>query len=81
MIPPGWIWLFTTIDHWNSECVGYHLAKKGARFAAMESVISGVKKIYRKVEKGGSNRTENADGSWKSIPLGLLPKRAQIRGN
>ena len=48
----GWIWLFATIDHWNSECVGYHLAKKGDRFAAMESVISGVKKIYGKIEKG-----------------------------
>ena len=31
----GWIWLFATIDHWNSECVGYHLAKKGDRFAAI----------------------------------------------
>lgn len=47
----GWIWLFTTIDHWNSECVGHHLAKKGDRFAAMESVFAGVRKHYGPLEK------------------------------
>ena len=48
----GWVWLFTTIDHWNGECVGHHLAKKGDRFAAMESVITGVREHYGSLEKG-----------------------------
>jgi len=56
----GWVWLFTTLDHWNGECVGHHLVKKGDRFAAMESVIAGVREHY---------------GSWESISLRLLPKR------
>lgn len=47
----GWVWLFTTIDHWNGECVGHHLVKKGDRFAAMESVIAGVREQYGSLEK------------------------------
>ena len=47
----GWIWLFTTIDHWNGECVGYHMAKKGDRFAAMEAVLQGVKRQYGSTKK------------------------------
>jgi transposase InsO family protein len=32
----GWCWLFTTVEHWNAECLGWHLAKTGDRFAALQ---------------------------------------------
>ena len=34
----GWIWLFTVIDHWNSECLGWYATKKGDRHAALEAI-------------------------------------------
>ena len=32
----GWCWLFTTVEHWNAECLGWHLTKTGDRFAALQ---------------------------------------------
>lgn len=34
-IDDGWCWLFT-VEHWNAECVGWHIAKTGDRFAALQ---------------------------------------------
>lgn len=45
-VEDGWIWLFTAIEHWNAECVGWYVAKVGSRYAALEPVSMGLKKIY-----------------------------------
>lgn len=42
----GWVWLFTAIEHWNAECVGWHVAKVGSRFAALEPISMALQKIY-----------------------------------
>ncbi|NTW60835.1 MAG: DDE-type integrase/transposase/recombinase [Nitrospirae bacterium] len=34
----GWTWLFTTVEHWNAECLGWHLTKTGDRFAALQPI-------------------------------------------
>ena len=26
----GWVWTFAAVDHWNAECVGWHVCKVGA---------------------------------------------------
>ena len=26
----GWVWTFAAVDHWNAECVGWHVARWGA---------------------------------------------------
>lgn len=38
----GHAWIFTAIEHWNAECMGWHVTKKGDRFAALEPVSQGV---------------------------------------
>jgi len=25
----GWVWIFSTLEHWNAECVGWHVCKYG----------------------------------------------------
>lgn len=37
-IDEGWAWLFTTVEHWNAECLGWHLTKNGDRFAALQPI-------------------------------------------
>ena len=32
----GWVWLFDLVEHWNGECLGWHVCKTGSRFAAWE---------------------------------------------
>ena len=39
----GWCWLFMAVDHCVSDVVGWHVAKKGDRWAALEPVRQGVR--------------------------------------
>ena len=41
-VEEGYAWVFTAIEHWNAECMGWHVTKKGDRFAALEPVAHGV---------------------------------------
>lgn len=42
----GWVWLFATIEHFNSECIGWHVNKQGTRFQALEPVSMALSGIY-----------------------------------
>lgn len=41
-VEDGNVWVFTAMEHWNAECMGWHVTKKGDRFAALEPVAQGV---------------------------------------
>ena len=45
----GWCWLFTAVEHWNAECVGWHVSKHGDRFAALQPVSMGIKTRFGSV--------------------------------
>jgi putative transposase len=34
----GKVWLFGVIEHWNAETLGWHVAKRGDRYAAAQAV-------------------------------------------
>jgi putative transposase len=46
----GWVWTFVAVEHWNAECVGWHVAKHGDRYAALEPLARGVTQYYGGVE-------------------------------
>jgi len=46
----GWAWLFTAVEHWNGECVGWHACKRGDRYAALEPISQGLKRVYGSLE-------------------------------
>ena len=37
-VDDGWGWIFTAVEHWNAECVGWHVCKRGDRFAALQPI-------------------------------------------
>ena len=39
-VEEGWGWTFVAVEHWNAECVGWHVCKQGTRFAALEPIPS-----------------------------------------
>lgn len=45
-VEDGWVWIFSVAEHWNTECLGWHVCKIGDRFAALEPVAQAVKKVY-----------------------------------
>ena len=46
----GWVWTFAAVDHWNAECVGWHVCKVGSRFAALKPIAQGLGRLYGSVE-------------------------------
>ena len=46
----GWVWTFAAVDHWNAECVGWHVCTVGSRFAALEPIAQGLGRLYGSVE-------------------------------
>jgi transposase InsO family protein len=51
-VEDGWVWIFSVAEHWNTECLGWHVCKVGDRFAALEPIIQAVKNIYGSLSKG-----------------------------
>jgi len=49
-VEEGWVWIFSAVEHCNAECVGYHVCKIGSRYAALEPIAMGLKKIYGSVD-------------------------------
>ena len=49
-VEDGWGWIFIAVEHWNTECVGFHVCKKGTRYAALEPIAMGLTRIYGSVE-------------------------------
>ena len=53
-IDDGWCWLFTAVEHWNAECIGWHIAKTGDRFAALQPLSMAVKQRFGSVGIGAA---------------------------
>jgi transposase InsO family protein len=45
----GWVWVFAAVEHWNAECVGWHVSKHGDRYAALEPISHGLTSLYGSV--------------------------------
>jgi putative transposase len=48
----GWVWIFAVEEHWNAECLGWHVCKTGDRFAAFEPVAQAVRTVFGATGKG-----------------------------
>ena len=48
-VDDGWVWVFAAVEHWNAECVGWHVCKYGTRYAALEPISQGVASVFGSV--------------------------------
>jgi putative transposase len=46
----GWVWIFAAVEHWNAECVGWHVCKKGDRYAALQPISMALNDLYGGVQ-------------------------------
>lgn len=45
-VDQGWCWIFVAVEHWNAECLGWHVCKTGNRYAALEPIAAGLTRAY-----------------------------------
>jgi transposase InsO family protein len=48
----GYVWVFSAVEHWSAECVGWHVVKHGTRYAALEPIAMGLHNLYGSVRAG-----------------------------
>jgi putative transposase len=46
----GKVWLFGVAEHWNAELLGWHVAKRGTRFEAIQAVGMAVRRQFGHLE-------------------------------
>lgn len=51
-VEDGLVWVFIAVDHCHAECVGWHVAKRGNRFAALQPIAMGLRRHRGSVERG-----------------------------
>ena len=51
-VEDGYVWLFSAVEHWSAECVGWHVVKRGTRYAALEPIAMGLHEIYGGTQAG-----------------------------
>lgn len=51
-VQDGKVWLFAVVEHWNAEAMGWHVAKIGDRYAAVQAVGMAVKTVFGAVAGG-----------------------------
>ena len=66
-VEDGWVWTFAAVDHWNAECVGWHVCKVGSRFAALEPIAQG--------SGDATARSRRAGGIAKRTKLDVLEEQ------
>lgn len=82
-IDDGHVWVFSAVEHWNGECVGMYVCKRGTRFNAVQPVLEGVQSIFGSVDRdvalglalrldhGSANCSEHFQGEIKRF--GIVP--------
>ena len=79
-VDDGWGWIFTAVEHWNAECVGWHVCKRGDRFAALQPISMGLAGLYGSTAAGAA-RGCLADGSRLPVSVGPLHQPDQVLGH
>ena len=51
-VDKGYVWLFTAVEQWNTECVGWHVVQYGSRYAALEPISMGLREVYDNTSAG-----------------------------
>ena len=50
----GKVWLFGVAEHWNAELLGWHVAKRGTRFEAIQAVGMAVRRQFGHLGAGAA---------------------------
>ena len=53
-VQDGRVWLFGVVEHWNAELVGWHVAKRGTRYEAIQAVGMAVRQQFGDVAAGSA---------------------------
>ena len=80
-VDDGWGWIFTAVEHWNAECVGWHVCKRGDRFAALQPISMGLAGLYGSTAAGAARGLALRMDHGSPVSVGPLHQPDQVLGH
>lgn len=77
----GWCWWFGAIDHASDDIVGWHVAKLGDRWAALEPISRRRAPGPRDLRQGRRARSDGAKRLGPAVHRGCLRQRTGLAGD
>ena len=56
----GKVWLFGVVEHWNAEMLGWHVAKHGTRYEAVQALGMAVRIEERALRLGSARAADRS---------------------
>jgi len=53
-VADGKVWLFGVAEHWNAGLLGWHVAKRGTRYEAIQAVGMAVRRQFGHLDAGAA---------------------------
>ena len=53
-VADGKVWLFGVVEHWNAELLGWHVAKRGTRYEAIQALGMAVRERFGQLGAGAA---------------------------
>ena len=50
-VEDGMVWFFGIIEHWNAECLGWRISKKGDRFVALDALATAIRYQFESIDQ------------------------------
>jgi putative transposase len=76
----GKVWLFGVAEHWNAELLGWHLAKRGTRYEAIQAVGMAVRRQFGHLGAGAACGLALRHDHGSNFMADVFQKRIRFRG-
>jgi transposase InsO family protein len=79
-VQDGKVWLFGVAEHWNAELLGWHVAKHGTRFEAIQAPGMAVRRQFGHLEAGAARGLALRHDHGSNFMADAFQKQARFWG-
>src|SRR6476619_8188790 len=79
-VEDGKVWLFGVAEHWNAELLGWHVAKHGTRYEAIQAVGMAVRQQFGHLDAGTARGLALRHDHGSNFMSDVFQKQAKFWG-
>ena len=79
-VQDGKVWLFGVVEHWNAEMMGWHLAKRGTRYEAIQALGMAVRQQFGHLGAGAARGLALRHDHGSNFMADVFQKQARFWG-
>jgi putative transposase len=79
-VQDGKVWLFGVVEHWNAEMLGWHVAKRGTRYEAIQALGMAVRQQFGHLAAGAARGLALRHDQGSSFMADVFQKQMRFWG-